>query len=102
MKLKKLLNEILDLKAITDTITNINNQVKGLQGQIPEIQKLQQDNIDLTKKMNDLSKTGAQNKMGTGTVAKTGAAQKAQGGSFKATAPSTIPASGAPSAPMNQ
>ena len=101
MKLRKLLNEILDLKAITDTVTNMGNQLKGIQAQIPEIQKLQQDNIALTKKMDDLSKNSVQNKTGTGTVAKTGTTQNVPGGNAKATTPSTAPATGAP-APFTQ
>jgi hypothetical protein len=106
MKFGQLLKEVFDLKAFTDTVANIGNQLKGLQGQVPEIQKLQQDNLQLTKKLDDMSKNDAakaaqnmQNKTGVGTVAKTGI-QKAPGGSSKATYGSTAPASGAPTPPQ--
>jgi hypothetical protein len=102
MKFGQLLKEVFDLKAFTDTVSNIGNQLKGLQGQVPEIQKMQLEKMQLEKRLDDLSKVNAQkaaqgatNKTGTGTVAKTGV-QKAPGGSSKATYMSTTPATGEP------
>jgi len=98
MKLSEVLNEVLDLKAVQDTIRNIDNQLKSLQGQIPEMQKLSQDNAALVKKVEELTrgsmqqnKMASEQKQGTGTIVK-------GGGSLRATTPSTGPAT-TPSAP---
>lgn len=105
MKLRQLINEVLDLKAITDTINNVENQIRGLKGQVPEIQKLQQDNLELQKKLEDQSKVSAakveQNKRGIGTSIKTGTSQNPRGLNAKATYQSTTPATGAPVPPQN-
>jgi hypothetical protein len=104
MKLQDVLNEVLDLKAITDTVNNITNQTKAILGQIPEIQKVQQDNIALVKKVEELTRGSMLNKQGTGTVMKT-QNQPSKGGSIRATTPATGPATTpsvsatAPSAP---
>jgi hypothetical protein len=99
MKLRDVLNEVLDLKAITDTVNNITNQTKAILGQVPEIQKLQQDNVALTKKIEELTRGSMQNKQGVGTTVKTQpATQPAKGGSLRATTPNTGPET-IPSAP---
>jgi|WetSurMetagenome_2_1015567.scaffolds.fasta_scaffold142008_1 regulator of replication initiation timing len=102
MKLGKLLNEVLDLKAIDDQIDQASNQLAGLKKQVSagvgelqrENQKLQQDNATLNKQVADMQKAQSQNKMGTGTVAKVG------GPSTKATSQATSMATGAPAPPF--